>query len=115
MQDKHKTMVVFRVWKRTEYHHKFGIRVCGGETISAGGVIALFPCKRSAGMLETLAFHGRHTLVNAKSILSRTRPATPEEAIDLADELKDIGYNLAVRQRRPSYRYEQKWRKMGNS
>ena len=105
MRDKHKTMVVFRVWK------------------DSGDVIALFPCWKvskqgaSGVFLGVMSYEhvGQHGSASYIGVMRQTRAATPEEAIDLADELKDRGYKLAVRQRRPGYSYEKKWLEMRNS
>lgn len=95
--DKHKTMVVFRIWKDN------------------GDCIALMPMDRYNDLCNSYEHIGQHGAASYLIVMKQTRPAKPEECIDLADELRDIGYNLEVRQRRPGYRYALRWHNMGNS
>lgn len=105
--DKHKTMVVFRVWKEN-------------DDMLDDKPIALFPCKPNwlvglrHGYCMSYDHLGKLGHASYSGVMAETRAATPEEAFDLADQLKAMCYNLAVRQKRPSVRYEKKWREMGN-
>ena len=99
--DSFKTMVIFRKF-RDSWHDD-------------GDVIALFPCRKKGYYMMSYQHIGQHEATDYQYIINVTRAATPAEAIDLADELKDLGYSLAVRQRRPSNRYEKKWLEVGNA
>ena len=97
-KDEHKTMVIFRVWR-------------------AGDVIALFPCQPAdilGRYCNSYEHIGQHGSASYGLVLLRTRPASHKEAAPLVKELKGIGYNLAVRQRAPSWHYKDKWVAMGN-
>jgi hypothetical protein len=82
-------------------------------------VIALMPCQEAdiLGRYCVSYVHiGQHGSALYWWVVSQTRPATPEEAMPLADEMKGlVGYNLAVRQRAPSARYRDKWIAEGNN
>ncbi len=99
--DTKKTMVIFRRY-RPSWHDE-------------GNVIALFPCRKKNGYMLSYEQVCQHEAVDYPYMLRITQPATPTEAIDLADELKDLGYNLTSRRRRPSEAYQQKWLEMGNA
>jgi hypothetical protein len=102
--DTYRTMVIFRVWKPT--------------ADDTQGVIALFVCDVDADrpyLCNSYEHVGQHGMADYNHVISRTRPATPADAIDLADELKDRGYMLSTRRRRPSARFMAKWLAMGNS
>lgn len=91
-----KTMVIFRVY-------------------SDGDVLALFLCTPSKpGFCNSYMHIGQHGAAAYHLCVRQTRPATPEEAMPLADELKGLGYSLSVRQRAPSGAYREKWLAMGN-
>ena len=67
-------------------------------------VIALFPqddCGR--GLINSYMHIGQHGAANYNVVLRQTRPATEDMPgyHTLVRELKQIGYNLDIRQRRP--------------
>ena len=84
-------VVIFRKWYRR----------CDGT-----GIIALFPAEDwdRAGTLCTSYEHvGQHGGADYAGVISRTRPATPDEYAALARELEaaPFGYRLIVRKRAP--------------
>ena len=84
-KDKHKTKVVFRVWK--------------GEF--EGDVIALFPdIDEGHGSCSSYMHVGQHAPASYYHMITRTRPAKPAEYASLKRELENIGYNLDVRKKR---------------
>jgi len=84
-KDKHKTKVVFRVWK--------------GEF--EGDVIALFPdIDEGHGSCSSYMHVGQHSGADYRGVISITRPAKPSEYASLKRELENIGYNLDVRKKR---------------
>jgi hypothetical protein len=102
--DEHKTMVVFRWWKPS-WH-------------DSGDIIALFPCDVDPNRpyhCMSYGHIGQHGMADYQHIIGVTRAATPEEYRDLAEELKGIGYNLAVKQHRPSAKFMAKWLAEGNA
>jgi hypothetical protein len=91
-----KTTVIFRVWDKRD----------------GGGVIALFPHlpgtvfdSRSCMSYEHVGQHGPADLAG---VISRTRPATPEEYEPLRRELERAPYNyeLDIRERTPADAFE---------
>ena len=79
-KDEEKTKVVFRCWPD-------------------GGVVALFPQIPSdvAGYYCMSYMHvGQHGAAAADLVVSRTRPARPNEYIGLVAELEKIGYSLKI-------------------
>jgi hypothetical protein len=85
------TVVVFRKWYRKE---------------DGTGVIALFPCEdydRGGAMCMSYEHMGQHGRADYDGVMSRTKPATPEEYAPLKRELESVpfNYNLVVRKRRP--------------
>ena len=77
------TVVIFRVWGTT------------------GTVIALFPDEDFGnGLCSSYEHVGKHGRADYVGVMSLTRPATPNEAKDLLKELRGIGYNLVIRERR---------------
>lgn len=81
-QDKHKTVVVFRVFKGKD-----------------GDVLALFPHEvgtMQAGSCSSYQHVGQHGSADYRGCIMRTRPATETEAEPLKRELERIGYNLTV-------------------
>jgi hypothetical protein len=86
-QDQHKTAVIFRKW-----HAKDG-----------GQIIALFPEIPSGNYgYHVLSYEhiGQHGAADYNGVMARTVPATEEEYAALKRELEQLGYNLAVYQRR---------------
>ena len=70
-----------------------------------GDVIALFPLVTHHGHYCTSYMHlGQHGEADYAGVVCRTRPATVQEAAPLKRELKQIGYQLDVRRRRPGRR-----------
>lgn len=83
------TAVVFRVW-----NPRFG----------CGGCIALFPLSDEGQDLCSSYEHvGQHGLADYAAVISRTRPATPDDYASLKRELEGapFGYVLQVYKRRP--------------
>ena len=101
--DKHKTMVVFRVWTHDV-----------GDLPSE--VIAVFPCERMGDMAMSYSHIGQHSFCHYGYVVQNSRPATPAEAMGLGNELKDLGYRLAIRRKAPTSKYWRKWKLvMGNA
>lgn len=105
------TMVVFRMyhgnWRNPDWK----------DPNWKDDLVALFPCQTPYVTQQYCGSYmhtGQYAPALYRGVISQTRPVTPEEAMPLADELKDIGYNIAVRQRGPSRHYKEKWVKMGN-
>jgi len=81
-------MVLFRVDKHGEFK---------------GNVTAVFPeMEGSPGMMTCYAHVGQHSSCSLGWMREKTRPAKPEEYKNLANELRSIGYDLVIKQRRPS-------------
>lgn len=81
------TKTIFRVWKSG----------CG-----KGEVIALFPNENDGypfGNCSSYEHVGQHGEASYNHVISQTRPATPDEYKDLAEELTRIGYILSIKQR----------------
>lgn len=102
--DDHKTMVVFRVYTRSD----------GFANCIPPHVVALFPCQEEQGVCACYDNVSQHGDADYCAVIELTRVATPEEAMDLADELKELGYRLSSRRRAPSSSYRRKWLAMGN-
>lgn len=65
--------------------------------LSTDEIIALFPAEPSdANGWYCLSYEhvGQHSGADYHEVIEATRPATDEEAADLANELTRIGYNL---------------------
>ena len=68
-KDKHKTKVVFRVWKPTDED-------------ALESVIAFFPdIDEGKGQCSSYMHCGQHGGADYVGLLTRTRPATPEERV----------------------------------
>lgn len=67
-----------------------------------GDVFALFPDEMAdnQGHCVTYAHVGQHSAADYVLCLQRSRPATVEEYRKLAEELRQIGYQLQIRSRR---------------
>jgi hypothetical protein len=93
-QDTEYTDVVFRVWK--------------DKDVLGDGVIALFPndVDERSGSVTSYEHHGQHGGAWYEGVISKTRPATPEESAALKRELESypFTYRLRVRKRRPHNR-----------
>jgi hypothetical protein len=98
--DKHLTVVVFRKWP----NKRRPLAPLAQRTIP-GDVIALFPeIIDRPGFCESYERVGQHGGAQYDGVMSRTRPATPDEYAALKSELESIGYRLDVKLRRPSHR-----------
>lgn len=85
------TIVVFRVDKGS----------------SPDNVTAFFPeLPAGDGLITCYAHIGQHGAASWSYVTTRTRPATPDEYAELARELEAVGYRLAIRRRRRSWRIE---------
>jgi hypothetical protein len=88
------TTVVFRRWYRQE---------------DGTGIIALFPeDDEGRGMCSSYEHMGQHGAASYTGVVSRTRPATPDEYAALKRELENLRpypYRLHVVQRRPGRQY----------
>lgn len=83
MKNLNKTQVVFRVFK------------------DGGDVLALFPFeKHDSDNCMSYQHVGQHGAADYIHCISITRPATPDEYKKLEQELKSIGYELEIRQRK---------------
>lgn len=85
------TIVIFRKWYRR----------CDGT-----GIIALFPAEPWSGrdpMVTSYEHVGQHGAADYSGVLSRTKPASPDEYAALKRELESAPYHyqLAVRKRAP--------------
>ena len=88
MIEREEVMVLFRVDRYGDFK---------------GDVTAVFPeLEASPGMMTCYAHIGQHSSCSLGWYREKTRPAKPEEYKDLASELRRIGYDLKIRQRRPS-------------
>ena len=94
--DKHTTTVIFRTYKKS------------------GIVAALFPCTLFGDKVGTYSYISGYGECDYLIAISRTRAATPQEADRMTQELSIRGYNLSIRQRRPSRAYTRKWLAAGN-
>lgn len=65
-----------------------------------GDVYALFPDVPAddQGHCTTYAHVGQHSAADYNHCIAKSRPATVEEYTPLAEELKQIGYQLQIRQ-----------------
>lgn len=90
-KDKEKTIVVFRVFTKD----------------FKGDVVALFPVLPGTNDPNTcLAYEhiGQHSTADYAYVVGKlSRPALPCEYRDLKRELENVGYNLDIRRRSPSY------------
>jgi hypothetical protein len=78
--------VIFRKWRRGERD-----------------VIALFPgIDEGRGLCRSYMHVGQHGAADYMHVVRLTTPAQPAEYSDLAAELRERGYDLDIRQRRPS-------------
>ncbi|MFA5431133.1 MAG: hypothetical protein WC329_08245 [Candidatus Omnitrophota bacterium] len=71
----------------------------------SGDVIALFPdIKTDVGgyLCQSYEHVGQHAAADYGLVVGLTAPAQPAEYADLAAELREIGYDLDIRKRRPS-------------
>ena len=93
-KDTFKTEVIFRVWKDND---------CG-ETIYRK-IIAIFPYDIQSAwdynMCSSYMNIGQHGTGDYKVMISKTRPATPAEYLDLQRHLTNAyGYDLLIIQKR---------------
>lgn len=90
-KDKYETIVVFRRWKKSVTVHK--------------SVLALFPCSPADRMGHVMCYEhvGQHGAADYNYIVSMSTPASEndEDVKALKRELRNIGYKLVVRKRRP--------------
>lgn len=90
-KDKHKTEVIFRLWK--------------------GEIIALFPysINDTNGNVESYMHVGQHGGADYFPMIRSSKPASKEEYIDLFNELESIGYNLNIIKRRSYSEFSKRW------
>lgn len=83
MKDNHKTVVIFRVWKK-----------------EPKTVIALFPeDMNNKGECQSYEKVGQHGGANYAHCMKSTTPSTPDQHLELFQELESIGYNLEIKKR----------------
>lgn len=96
-KDKHKTEVIFRKFKDN------------------GDIIAIFPyIVGFRGEVQFYMHVGQHGDSDYCGLLSRTKLATPKEYIALKRELRSIGYNIKVIQKRNYNKYVEAYRELNN-
>lgn len=70
-----------------------------------GDVIALFPyIDAGQGLITSYQHIGQHSAADYQHVMSNSRRATKDEYLRLFKELTDIGYCLAVMQKKSSAR-----------
>lgn len=80
------TIVIFRKWKES----------------SGEGIIALFPelpADNDGFYCDSYEHVGQHGAADYSGLMRTTVPAKPSECLNLATELRRIGYKLVVRHR----------------
>jgi len=66
-----------------------------------GDIIALFPfMNEGLNMCNSYMHIGQHGSADYNLVVSGTKPASKEEYADLFEELKQIGYNMEIRERK---------------